>query len=273
MISFKAKVLGIVLVLLVWAPPVLAEGPLPQDIITQVRFEQKLDAQVPANLSFTDSTGKAVTLGDYFGDKPIILDLGYYECPMLCSLVRNGLFESLKQLDFTVGQDFTVLIVSIDPGETPDIAEVKRRASMMDYGRSTSTDGWNFLVGPEDSIKQLADTVGFKYVYDAEIDQYAHPSGVVILTPEGRVSRYFYGIEFPPTTLRLGLVEAAANKIGSPVDQLLLACYHYDPVSGEYTLAIMNIIRIIGVATVALVGGAVFFMVRRDSRKSSPRPV
>jgi protein SCO1/2 len=263
---------GVALLMLIAAPPMLAQEPLPQDIITQVKFDQKLDAQVPANLTFTDSTGQPVALGDYYGTKPILLSLGYYECPMLCSLVRNGLFESIKELDFTVGQDFEVLIVSIDPGETPEMAEVKRRASIIEYERSSSTDGWNFLVGPEDSIQQLADAIGFRYVYDERIDQYAHPSGVVVLTPQGKVSRYFYGIEFPATTLRLGLVEAAANKIGSPVDQLLLACYHYDPVSGEYTLAIMNIIRIIGLITITAIGGAMFLMLRRDWGKSSPRP-
>jgi protein SCO1/2 len=259
---------------LVGVRPVYADDPLPQDLIRQVGFEQRLDEQIPLNLAFTDSTGQVVTLDDYFKDKPVILSLGYYECPMLCALVRNGLFESLKQLDFTVGQDFEVVIVSVDPDETPEIAEVKRQASMIEYGRSGSPVGWNFLVGDETNIRQLADAIGFKYTYDAKIDEYVHPSGIVVITPQGKIARYFYGIEFPTQSLRFGLVEAAANKIGSPIDQFLLICYHYDPGSGEYTLAIMNIIRIIGALTIVIVGGAIFFMLRRDWRKpASPRPV
>lgn len=269
--SIKYRFIWIVLLVLVWASPALAQKPLPQDLIKQVKFDQNLDAQVPANLTFTDSTGQPVSLGDYYGDTPIILSLGYYQCPMLCGLVRNGLVKSMKELDFDIGQDYQVVIVSIDSGETPDIAEAKRRASIMDYGRSTSPEGWNFLVGSEDNIKQLADTIGFKYVYDSRIDQYAHPSGIVILTPQGKVSRYLYGIDFPPTSLRLGLVEAASSKIGSPVDQLLLTCYHYDPVSGEYTLAIMSIIRIAGFVTVFIIGGIMFFMLRRGRGGSSPQ--
>jgi protein SCO1/2 len=166
-----------------------------------------------------------------------------------------------------------VVIVSIDPAETPEIAEVKRRASIVEYGRSGSSEGWNFLVGTEENIRQLADTIGFRYAYDANIDQYVHPSGVLVITPEGRLARYFYGIDYPPQDLRLGLVEAANNKIGSPVDQFLLTCYHYDPVSGEYTLAIMNIIRIVGVTTVLIIGAALFLMLRRDwSKPATPHP-
>jgi protein SCO1/2 len=258
--------------LMLWLAPVaVAQDPLPQDLIRQVGFDQKLDAQLPLDIDFTDSTGKNVKLGDYFkGDKPVVLSLGYYECPMLCSLVRNGLFESLKELDFTIGQDFEVVIVSIDPDETPDDAEIKRQSSIIQYGRSTSPQGWNFLVGDEDSIKTLADAVGFRYAYDARIDEYVHPSGVIVLTPGGRIARYFFGIEYPAQTMRLGLVEAADNKIGSPIDQLLLTCYHYDPVSGEYTVAIMNIIRIVGVATILIIGTALWIMLRRDW--ATPKP-
>jgi protein SCO1/2 len=245
-----------------------AQEPLPQDLIRQVGFDQKLGEQLPSGLTFTDSMGRPVRLADYFGEKPVILALGYYECPMLCSLVRNGLYDSLKQLDFTVGNEFEVVIVSIDPAETPEDAEVKRQVSIMNYERPTSEDGWHFLVGQADSIEQLAEAIGFRYAYDEEIDQYVHPSGIVVLTPEGQISRYFYGIDYPAQDLRLGLVEAADNEIGSPVDQLLLMCYHYDPVSGEYTLFIMNIIRMIGLATVAIVGVVLFFMFRRDRAKT-----
>jgi protein SCO1/2 len=187
---------------------------------------------------------------------------------MLCSLVRNGLYESLKQLEFTIGEEFEVVIVSVDPAETPEDAEVKRQVSIMNYERPTSEDAWHFLVGQDDSIEQLAAAIGYRYTYDEEIDQYVHPSGIVILTPEGQISRYFYGIDYPARDMRLGLVEAADNQIGSPVDQLLLTCYHYDPVAGEYTLVIMDLIRIVGLLTVAVIGVALFFMLRRDREKS-----
>ena len=262
------------MIVILWgAAPAFAQDPLPQDLIKQSGFDQNLDAQLPLELEFTNSMGQQVKLEDFFNEKPVILSLGYYECPMLCSLIRNGLFDSLQNLNLTIGEEFELVIVSIDPNETPEIAEAKRRASMMEYGRSTSPEGWNFLVGSEENIKQLADTIGFKYAYDPNIDEYVHPSGALIITPSGRIARYFYGIEFPATDLRLGLVEAADNKIGSPIDQLLLTCYHYDPVSGAYTLAIMNIIRVIGVTTVLIIGGLLVMMLRRDLGKpASPNP-
>lgn len=251
------------------AGPAQAQGPLPQDLIRQVNFEQKLEEQVPLDLPFVDSNGQTVRLGDYLGQKPVILSLGYYECPMLCSLVRNGLFESLKALDFSVGEEFELVIVSIDPRETPEIAEMKRQSSLVEYGRSMSGEGWHFLVGEEPAIGALAEAIGFRYAYDPKLDQYAHPSGIVILTPEGKIARYFYGIDYPARDLRLGLVEAADNKIGSPIDQLLLMCYHYDPVSGEYTLLIMNIIRAVGMLTVVGLAGFVYFLLKREPNRSA----
>jgi protein SCO1/2 len=265
--QFYQLLLGLFLTLtalLVPAASVRADDPLPQDLIKEVGFDQKLSQQVPLEIEFTDSFGQPAMLGEYFGDKPVVLSLGYYECPMLCSLVRNGLYESLKGLDFSVGQEFEVVIVSIDPEETPEDAEIKRQVSIDNYGRPSSGDGWNFLVGEEEPIRQLAEAIGFRYTYDEEIDQYLHPAGVVILTPEGQISRYLYGIDYPSRDLRLGLVEAAENKVGTPVDQLLLLCYHYDPVEGEYTLFIMNIIRMVGVATIMIIGGFLFVMLRRD---------
>ncbi|MCB0207821.1 MAG: SCO family protein [Anaerolineae bacterium] len=253
--------------------PVNAQEDLPQDLIRQVGFDQKLDEQVPLNIPFTDSEGHDVLLSDYFGQKPVILLLGYYECPMLCSLVRNGLFDSLKKLDFTVGDEFELVVVSIDPRETPEVAEMKRRASIIDYERSTSTEGWNFLVGPQDSIEQLSASIGFRYAFDENLDQYVHPSGIVVLTPQGKISRYFYGIDFPEKDLRLGLVEAADDKIGSPVDLVLLTCYHYDPVTGEYTLTIMNFIRLFGLLTVAAIGVLLLKLLRHDHNKPTPHSV
>ncbi|MEW5959609.1 MAG: SCO family protein [Chloroflexota bacterium] len=261
-------VLILTMLLLAPANPARADKPLPQNLIKEVGFDQKLSQQVPPELEFTDSLGQPVKLGDYFGEKPVILALGYYRCPMLCSLVRNGLYESLKQLDFTVGQEFEVVIVSIDPAETPQDADIKRQVSIMNYERPGSDAGWHFLVGQAEPIRQLAQAVGFRYTYDEDLAQYVHPAGIVILTPQGQISRYLYGIDFPARDLRLGLVEAAANKIGSAVDQLLLLCYHYDPVAGEYTLFIMNIIRLVGLATVLMLGGTVLILLRRDRTKN-----
>ena len=270
----RSKLLSIIVVAVVLSMvvmPARAEKPLPQDLIRQVGFDQRLGESIPLDLTFTDSTGQQVKLGDYFGQKPVILAMGYYECPMLCSLVRNGLYESLKKLDFTVGKEFQVVFVSIDPTETPEEAETKRQVSVMNYDRGISGNGWNFLVGDDVDIHRLAEAIGFRYTYDAKLEQYVHPSGIVVLTPQGQLSRYFYGIEYPSQDLRLGLVEAADNQIGSAVDQLLLLCYHYDPATGEYTLFIMNIIRMLGLLTVTIIGGGLFFMLRRDHGKT-PTP-
>jgi protein SCO1/2 len=265
------------LVILAGVEPVQAQGDLPQDLIKEVGFDQKLDAQLPLDLEFTDSAGQSVRLGDYFGDKPVILSLGYYECPMLCTLVRNGLFESLQGLEyFTAGEDFEVVVVSVDPAETPEIAETKRRVTVMSYGRSLdgqideSGRGWNFLVGEEDSIATLADAVGFRYTYDPKIDEYVHPSGIMVVTPEGRISKYLYGIQYPALDMRLALVEASQNQIGSPVDQFLLTCYHYDPVEGQYTLFVTNLVRIAGFVTVAIIGLIVGLMLYREKHKREP---
>jgi protein SCO1/2 len=264
-LSYKLSIAVLLIIFSVVVDPVWAQEPLPQDLIKKVGFDQHLDEQVPLNLTFTDSTGQAVRLEDFFNDKPVILSLGYYECPVLCSFARNGLFESLKKLDFTVGEEFEVLVVSIDPAETPEIADVKKQISITEYGRSTPKDAWHFLVGDEDDIQQLAQAIGFRYTYDPKIDQYLHPTGIVVLTPQGKIARYFFGLDYPSRDLRLGLVEADANKIGSPVDQLLLMCYHYDPVTGEYSLLITNVIRIAGLVTVMVLGGFLLAMFRRSS--------
>jgi protein SCO1 len=261
------------LVLLSGAVPAQAQGDLPQDLIKKVGFEQKLDTQLPLDLPFTDSTGQNVRLADYFGEKPVILSLGYYECPMLCSLVRNGLFESLYRLEyFSAGKDFEVVVISIDPAETPEIAETKRLDTVISYGRSMADEGWNFLVGEEEAIKTLAAAVGFRYAYDANIDEYVHPSGIMVVTPEGRVSKYLYGIQYPTLDLRLALVEASQNEIGTVVDQFLLTCYHYDPVEGQYTLFIANIIRMVGGATVVIIGLVLGTLLYRERRKNNMMP-
>ncbi len=247
-----------------------AQAQLPQQLIHDVAFEQRLGAQLPLDGRFIDSAGNAVRLGDLFADKPVLLAMGYYECPMLCSLVRNELFAQLQELDFTVGRDFELLVVSIDPAETPATAASKRLASIVQYGRTGSETGWHFWVGDEANIGALAEAVGFQYTYDPRRDEYLHPSGIILLTPRGTVSSYLLGLEYPTWDLRIGLVAAAAGQVGSLVDQLLLLCYHYDPVAGEYTLAIMNIVRAAGLLTVLIIAVLLFVLFRQERQLPSP---
>jgi protein SCO1/2 len=251
----------------VWAQE-LSAGNQPA-VLREIGIDQRLDRQVPLDLVFRDETGKSVHLGDYFGEKPVLLSLVYYECPMLCTLVLNGLLRSLRALAFDVGKQFNVVTVSVDPGETPSLAAAKKAEYIQKYSREGAEKGWHFLTGEEDSIQALADAVGFRYVYQPDRDEYAHASGIMILTPQGKLARYFYGIEYSTRDVRLALVEASANKIGSPVDQLLLYCYHYDPVTGKYGLLIMNTIRLAGLATVLALGVFMFVMFRRDRLQKS----
>ncbi len=243
----------------------------PAPILQKVGIDQKLGASVPLDLIFRDEEGRAVRLGTYFGEKPVILSLVYYECPMLCTLILNGLVRSLRALSFTAGKEFTVLTVSFDPREGSELAAAKKQAYMRVYGRPEAERGWHFLTGEEAAIRRLTEAVGFRYAFDSETGQFAHASGIMVLTPQGRIARYFYGIEYAPRDLRLGLVEAAQGKIGSPVDQILLYCYHYDPKVGRYSLIVMNVLRLAGVATVLVLGGFLVVMFRRDRRMSLRR--
>ena len=202
-----------------------------------------MDSQVPLDLHFRDESGKQVRLGDFFGQKPVVLSLVYYECPMLCTLVLNGMVTSFKVLSFDVGKEFEVVTVSFNPREKPPLAAAKKQAYLKRYGRPNAEKGWHFLTGDQDQITKLADAVGFRYTYDPKTEQYAHASTIIVLTPKGHVARYYYGIEYAPRDLRLGLIEASANKIGSPVDQVLLYCYHYDPLTGKYGLVIRNVLE------------------------------
>ena len=233
-----------------------------------VGIDQKLNGQVPLDLTFRDETGQTVRLGDYFGRRPVVLTLVYYECPMMCTLVLNGLVHTMREIPFTAGDQFDVVTVSFNPRETPALAAAKKRSYLKSYGRAGAEKGWHFLTGDEASIQALTEAAGFRYVYDPDTRQYAHATAIMVLTPEGRLSRYFYGLEYPARDLRLSLVEASGNKIGSPVDQLLLFCFHYDPVAGKYGLAIMNAMRAAGVATALALGLLIFFMFRRERRAS-----
>jgi protein SCO1/2 len=236
-------------------------------LLNEVRIDQKLDEQIPLDLPFLDAGARPVTLGQYFGKRPVILALVYYECPMLCTQVLNGLVSSLGVLQFNAGQQFEVVVVSFDPGETPGLARDKKASYLERYNRPGTEVGWHFLTGTEASIAKLADAVGFRYAYDERIDQFAHPAAIMVLTPSGHVSRYFYGIEYAPRDMRLGLVEASQDKIGTVVDQALLLCYHYDPAQGRYGVAVMNLVRLGGVLTLAALGAFVFVALRRDRRR------
>ena len=236
------------------------------ELLTDIGLDQRLDAQVPPDLRFRDEAGREVRLGDYFGTKPVILTLVYYECPMLCTQVLNGLTSALGVLSFSIGQEFDVVTVSFDPKETPELASAKKAAYVNRYKREGAAQGWHFLTGDERSIAALTKAVGFRYAYNASIDQYAHVSGIMVLTPEGRLSRYFYGIEYGPRDVRLALIEAADRRIGTPADQLLLYCFHYDPKSARYSFAIMRLVRTLGVATVLAMVGGIVILRRRERR-------
>jgi protein SCO1/2 len=247
-----------------------AEGHEPPGLLAEVRFDQRLDTQVPPDLVFRDETGVPVRLGDYFGRKPLILTLNYFDCPMLCPLALEGLVRSLRPLSFSVGEQFDVLTVSFDPRETSEQAAAAKAKYQRDYARPEVATGWHFLTGTEESIQVLTETVGFKAVYDAEKQQYAHAAGMVVLTPQGRIARYLYGVDVPTRDLRLALVEAAAGRIGSPVDRLLLFCYQYDPATGKYTMAVMRTLRFAGLATLLGLGGLLVVMFRRERSRVDP---
>ncbi|MGH9631846.1 MAG: SCO family protein [Bryobacteraceae bacterium] len=233
------------------SPAVRAEGSLPKEL-EQVGIDQKLNQQLPLDLVFRDESGREVKLGDYFGRrKPIVLSLVYYKCPMLCTMVLNGMLRSMRAVSFNAGEEYEVVTVSIDPREKPSLAAASKRTYMKRYRRDGAEKGWHFLTGDEESISKLAEAVGFRYTFDPETNQFAHASGIMVATPKGRLSRYLYGVEYAPRDLRLGLIEASEEKIGSPVDQLLLYCFHYDPAVGKYGLIIQNVIRLGGMLTVA----------------------
>jgi protein SCO1 len=242
-------------------------------MVQGVGIDQNLNAQIPLELPFRDETGQTVRLGQYFREKPVVLALVYYDCPGLCDLILNGLSHAMEQISLNVGTDYQVVTVSFNPKESWQLATAKKANYIEKYQRSGARSdpkaGWHFLTGDEASIKTLADTVGFHYKYDPINNQFAHASAIYVLTPEGKISRYFYGIDYKPRDFRLGLVEASANKIGSAADQVLLFCYHYDPTTGKYGMAITQVTRALGTATVLALGTFVFIMIRRE-RHSHP---
>ncbi len=259
---------GLLIALFLLTSGARADTPLPPQL-RDVGFDQRLDEQAPLDLQFADESGKPVVIRDYFHEKPVILVMAYYRCPMLCTLVLNGLVQGLRDISLDVGKDFEVVTVSFDPRETPDLATAKKQTYLSRYDRPGAEGGWHFLTGQEPAIRELAQSVGFRYHYDPATDQFAHAAGIIVLTPTGKISRYFYDIRFSPRDLRLGLVEASSGKIGSPIDQALLFCFHYDPSVGRYGVAVMNFIRLGGVLTMLALGAFIGIQFRRERKRDA----
>lgn len=246
---------------------VRAEGETPADkLLESARFDQKLDAQVPLDLTFRDDNGKDVRFGDYFGTTPVILVLAQYSCPNICDTVLEDLVEKMRDLRFELGKDFTVVTLSIDPHDSVALARQKRMDYLSHYGRAVNASSWRSLTGTQPAIEKLADAIGFRYAYDEELKQYAHPSGLVLLTPKGRISSYLYGLVYSTKDLRLGLVDASEGKIGSPLDKILLRCYHYNPITGKYTGAIMEIVRAVAAFMTLAIGLYIVLHLWREKR-------
>ncbi len=255
---------GIVLACAVTALPAAAQlNKLPEPLET-VGFEQRIGDSLPLDAEFVDANGARVALGDLLGERPAILVPVYYECPMLCGLVLNGLTTTLRVLELDTAEDFELIVFSIDPGETPEIARSRRDTHLARYDRPGAGAGWHFLTGDEASIRRVADAIGFSYTYRPETDEYAHAAGLVVVTPDGRIARYFYGVEYAPRDLRLGLVVAADGQLGGVVDQVLLYCFNYDPSTGKYSAVVMNIVRAGGLATLAVIGLTLLVFWRRE---------
>ncbi len=273
--TFRLTIYGIlgIIVMGIALSPAAADDSLPP-LLQGVTIEQRLGEQVPLDLLFRDETGRAVRLNQYFGSKPVILVLAQYRCPRLCTEVLNGLTRGLADLSaYDIGNQFNVLTVSFDARETPELAAEKKAAYLKQYGRPGADDGWHFLTGDETSIKRLTEAVGFRYHYDPRHDQFAHASGIMILTPDGKLTRYFYGIQYASRDLRLGLVDASAGRIGSPVDVLLQFCFHYDPSTGRYTPAVMNFVRLGGLLTLISLGAFLTVQWWNERRKLAAHPI
>jgi protein SCO1/2 len=239
-------------------------------VLQEIGFDQNLGDALPLDAAFKDETGRDVKLGDYFGKKPVVLSLVYYECPMLCTISLNGLAGALEVLSFVPGQEFEVVTVSFDPEEGPVLAAAKKKAYMARYKRPDAHAGWHFLTGPKDSVDRLTKAAGFRYVWDEATKQFAHPAGILVATPEGRIANYLFGVEYSPKDLRLALVDAAGGKIGNAVDQVLLYCYQYDPNTGRYSASILNLVRVGGVLTVVALAGFMLTATRRRGRTAGP---
>jgi protein SCO1/2 len=236
--------------------------------LSRVSFEQRLNEQLPLDLPFKDANGRDVKLGDYFGRKPIVLTFVYYECPMLCTEVLNGLESSLRVINETIGKEFDVVTVSFDPKETPVLAAGKKKAYLERYKRPEAEQGWHFLTGDQASIDALTKAAGFNFAWDEASHQFAHPSGIVVATPTGKLSRYFFGVDYSPRDVKFALIESSTEKIGTLAERLLLYCYHYDPTTGNYGFVAMRAVRIGGAVTILALVGFVFVSLRREATDS-----
>jgi protein SCO1/2 len=238
------------------------------EVMRNVDFEQRLNTQLPLERKFVDEEAKTVSLGDFFGERPVLFVLAYYRCPMLCNQVLNGVLTSTNALTFVAGRDFEIVVLSFDPTDAPSVARAKREAYTRRYLHKEGRTGWHFLTGQPDDIAAVAQACGFRFVYDEQTDQYAHASGIMIATPDGRLSQYFYGIDYPTRDLRLALVESSQGRIGNLVDQLLLRCFHYDAITGRYGLAVMRLVQAGGILTVVLVGGFIVRSLRKERQQA-----
>jgi protein SCO1/2 len=236
-----------------------------------VTFAQRLGQKLPLDVRFTDESGRAVALGEYFGSRPVVLAFVYYQCPMLCTQVMNGISSALKVLTFAPGKDFDIVLVSFDPRDTPEAANAKKRAHLDHWAARGTANGWHFLTGTDAAIRQVTAAAGFTYQWDARTNQFAHVSGLLVANADGTLSRYFYGVEFSPRDLRLAIVDSGQGKIGSVIDELLLYCFQYDPSHGRYGAVFMNIVRLAGVLTVCFIGGFILLMRRRELRSAAER--
>jgi protein SCO1/2 len=249
-------------------PSQITDTGLPK-ALTEVGIQQKLNEQISPDIEFKNEDGQTVKIGEYFGKRPVVLALVYYECPMLCSEVLNGLTGSLKALSFTAGKEFDVVAISFDARENdkPGLGKNKKESYVKRYGREGTENGWHFLTGTQDSIDKITQAVGFKYTWDEKTQQFAHAGAIMILTPEGKLSKYLYGIDYAPKDVKLAILESSENKIGSPVDQLMLYCFHYDPATGKYGLAVMRVMRVAGLLTLFGLGAMIFVFWRRNKQK------
>lgn len=263
------QVIAIIVFAAMVAPRTCDGQTSPRQLVQQVGLDQRLGTQVPLDLQFRDEHGEFVQLGELCGERPIILTLVYFRCPMLCTQVLNGVLRTSQAIRLSIGTDYDIVSVSIDPRETPAMAAAKKEQYVHRYRRDGAEKGWHFLTGEQPAIEELARAVGYRYQYDSRSDQYAHSSGIIVLTPDGRVSRYFYGIDYPPGEVRLGLVESSQGRIGTAVDKILLLCFHYDPATGRYGLVIARAIQLAGTATVLVLAAFLWSMFRLERRRSA----
>jgi protein SCO1/2 len=254
------------------ALPARAQQVGPPAILREVSIAQRIDEQIPPGIILRDENGKAVHLGDYFGKKPIVFSLVYFDCPALCTEVLNGELRTMKAISLDLGKDFDAVTVSFEPKDTPALAKAKRDVYAGQYGRPGSAESWHFLTGEQPSIDALTQAAGFHYAYDSASRQYAHAAAILVLTPSGRIARYFYGVQYPARDVRLGLIEASEGKIGTPTDHALLYCYQYDPMTGKYGLIVMRVVRAGGLFTVLALGIFMWVMFRRERNHPNGPP-